>query len=724
MAEDVTGYRVLEKAGEGGFSVVYRAYQERLDRQVALKVLSISAVDDQAMRRFQRECKITGRLSGHPNVVTVLDVGTTRADRPYIAMEYFEHGSLTDRLMREGPLPVPDVLRVGVKMAGALAATHEIDVLHRDVKPQNILVSRYGEPALADFGIARLVDSFDSTHTTAFTPHHAAPEVLEGRPPGVPADLYSLGSTLYQLLAGKPAFRGPQNEGIASLMLRILHDPPPPIPRSDLPPAFFEVIQQAMDKDPAQRFPSAVAFAQRLQAVQAGLGLPVTDLAHSGAGFPDVPLADSRPAPGPAAPGFPGFPGTPTLPGASANTQPRPDFAEGGFPALSAPTSAEPRPAPADASTPPAEAPVWTFGPAGPPGGPAPPAGFPAIAPPGQESGPPFGPGPDVHRPGPPPNGAAPGADVRRPGEAAFGAVGRPEDGRPGTAGPAWDGGAAGVTGIDAGQAGPPATGRPGDVQGAGMAAAWGAGPDGADVRQAPAQPGAGIAQPTGGPPGAAGPTWSGGAAGVTGVDVRPGRDGMTSRDAFHRPGGGWGQETTADPPVGVGPNGTLEGPGRGRSRRGLVIAAGAVAGGLLVGTTAVVLLSGGGSSGGGTRPTTTPASPQAAPTGTASGGAAPGTAQALSQEEIGAARPRNVTVVFKGEAAILHWRLLKGNRYPLFISRDDGSTPLTLRFGITSTVIRGLDPGQPYCFTVAALLTLSPPQYAKAKPVCTKPRK
>src|SRR5690242_16191445 len=119
MTEDVAGYRVLEKAGEGGFSVVYRAYQERLDRQVALKVLSISSVDDQAMRRFQRECKITGRLSGHPNVVTVLDVGTTRSDRPYIAMEYFEHGSLTDRLMREGPLPVPDVLRIGVKMAGA-----------------------------------------------------------------------------------------------------------------------------------------------------------------------------------------------------------------------------------------------------------------------------------------------------------------------------------------------------------------------------------------------------------------------------------------------------------------------------------------------------------------------------------------------------------------------------------------------------------------------------
>jgi protein kinase-like protein len=283
MTEDVPGYRVLAKVGEGGCSVVYRAYQERLDRQVALKVLSISAVDDAAMQRFQRECKITGRLSGHPNVVTVLDTGTTRSGRPYIVMEYFEHGALTDRLQREGPLPVPEVLRIGVKMAGALAATHETEVLHRDVKPQNILVSRYGEPALADFGIARLVDSFETAHTQAFTPHHAAPEVLEGRQPGVRSDIYSLGSTLYQLLAGVPAFKGPAGEGIAQLVPRILNEPLPPLPRDDVPPQVMEVIGQAMAKAEEQRFPTALAFAQRLQQLQTELALPVTEIAHTGA---------------------------------------------------------------------------------------------------------------------------------------------------------------------------------------------------------------------------------------------------------------------------------------------------------------------------------------------------------------------------------------------------------------------------------------------------------
>ncbi|GAA2589338.1 protein kinase [Actinomadura fulvescens] len=306
MTEDVPGYRVLEQVGEGGFSVVYRAHQERLDRTVALKVLSISAVDDSAMRRFQRECKITGRLSGHPNIVTVLDTGTTRFGRPYIAMEYFERGALIDRLEREGPLPVGEALRIGVKTAGALAATHETDVLHRDVKPQNILVSKYGEPALADFGIARLTDSFDHSHTQAFTPHHASPEVLEGRTPGVGSDIYSLGSTLYQLLAGRPAFKGPRGEGIAPLMLRIMNDPPPAFQRGDVPGPVFDVICQAMAKAPEHRFGSAVEFAQRLQQLQAELGLPITDLAHSGSGSGVVAA--------PVVPTFPAHPRPPAVP--------------------------------------------------------------------------------------------------------------------------------------------------------------------------------------------------------------------------------------------------------------------------------------------------------------------------------------------------------------------------------------------------------------------------
>ncbi|MER6948665.1 protein kinase [Nonomuraea sp. NPDC000554] len=278
-AEDAPGYRVLDQAGQGGFAVVYRAYQERLDRIVALKVLSVDRVDQRTMRRFQRELQLTGRLTGHPNVVTVFDTGVTRSGRPYIAMDFFEHGSLRDKVRKEGPLPVPDVLRAGVKLAGALAAVHEAGVLHGDIKPQNILISRYGEPAVADFGVARVVDAAEISATSqAFTPLHAAPEVLTGQPHSAATDLYSLGSTLYHLLAGQPAFHSPTDPSIAPLMYRVLSSDPPPINRPDVPPVVFEMILRTMAKQPEARFGTAREFALRLQRVQAELGLSVTDL--------------------------------------------------------------------------------------------------------------------------------------------------------------------------------------------------------------------------------------------------------------------------------------------------------------------------------------------------------------------------------------------------------------------------------------------------------------
>jgi serine/threonine-protein kinase PknK len=277
--EQVDGYTGLERVGQGGFSVVYRAHQEHLQRSVALKVLLHDVADDRELRRFRRECQLTGRLTGHPNIVTVLDTGTTRSGRPYVAMEYFAGGSLGDRVARMGPLPLDEVLRVGVKIAGALAAAHGAGILHRDVKPQNVLVSGYGEPALADFGIATLAGSVDvSAGSEALTPYHAAPEILEGRAPSAASDIYSLGSTLYQLLAGRPAHQRDEGGAIAPLLLRILNEPPPDITGSDVPPQVMDVLRQAMARSPEERFPDALAFAERLRDLQRELGLPVTEL--------------------------------------------------------------------------------------------------------------------------------------------------------------------------------------------------------------------------------------------------------------------------------------------------------------------------------------------------------------------------------------------------------------------------------------------------------------
>lgn len=278
--EHVAGYRELEPVGRGGFSTVYRARHERLDRLVALKVLACDGADRRALRRFQRECELAGRLADHPHVVAVLDAGTTRSGRPYLAMEYRAGGSLADRLRAGGPLPVDEVVRIGVQISGALAAAHEAGVLHRDIKPENVLLSRYGDAALADFGIAQLADGWDgATRTGALSPYHAAPEVLDGAPGSVAGDIYALGSTLYQLLAGRPAFQAGPDEGIAPVILRILHEPPPPLVRGDVPEALTALLWRAMAKRPADRFSTADQLAAALCAVRGDRqGWPVPPL--------------------------------------------------------------------------------------------------------------------------------------------------------------------------------------------------------------------------------------------------------------------------------------------------------------------------------------------------------------------------------------------------------------------------------------------------------------
>ncbi|RZK69869.1 MAG: serine/threonine protein kinase, partial [Rhodococcus sp. (in: high G+C Gram-positive bacteria)] len=200
------GFEDAQEIGRGGFGVVYRCTQAALDRTVAVKVLTAD-LDEENRARFLREQRAAGRLTGHPNIVNVLHAGVTENGRPFIVMPYHAQGSLDARIRRHGPLPLDEALRLGVKMAGALETAHRLGILHRDVKPGNILITDYGEPALTDFGIAHIAGGFETTAgVVTGSPAFTAPEVVAGEPPSPAADVYGLGATLFAAITGHAAF--------------------------------------------------------------------------------------------------------------------------------------------------------------------------------------------------------------------------------------------------------------------------------------------------------------------------------------------------------------------------------------------------------------------------------------------------------------------------------------------------------------------------------------
>ncbi|MFE3450115.1 protein kinase [Nonomuraea sp. NPDC059194] len=266
MAPEVPGYEVLGLLGQGGFGVVYQARQLAVGREVALKVDSRVLVSERDQRRFMREVTSAGALSGHPHVAAVYDAGVLRDGRPYMVLELCPGGSLADR-MRTGVLPVAEVRDIGVRIADALAAAHAAGVLHRDVKPANILINGYGHVVLSDFGLATMPEPGAEVSVTreSLTPAYAPPEAFELTEPSATGDVYSLAATLYALLSGRPP-RFPES-GVANLaVIMALHrQPVPEIP--GVPAAFTEVLRQALASDRGRRTPSAAAFRDALTAL-------------------------------------------------------------------------------------------------------------------------------------------------------------------------------------------------------------------------------------------------------------------------------------------------------------------------------------------------------------------------------------------------------------------------------------------------------------------------
>jgi hypothetical protein len=253
----VPGFDSLSEIGRGGFGVVYRARQTTLRRWEAVKVLPGVNGDSEAFTRFTRECQALGAVGNHPNIATLYASGLTEDGAGYLSLELLDGGSLGQRC-EAGPLPWQEVVEIGVALCGALESAHRAGVLHRDIKPENIMFDGLGTPKLLDFGIATVPGALVSRSTQAsLTFAHAAPEVVAGARGTVSSDIYSLASSLYTALRGRPPFARDGEETLIPLLARIAAAPVPDLREHGISDKLCAVLERALSKDPAARPASA-----------------------------------------------------------------------------------------------------------------------------------------------------------------------------------------------------------------------------------------------------------------------------------------------------------------------------------------------------------------------------------------------------------------------------------------------------------------------------------
>jgi non-specific serine/threonine protein kinase len=276
----VPGCEHAVEIGRGGFGAVYRAWQPEFGRTVAVKVLGQAGLEAETRRRLGRELRAMGALSGHPHIVTVHSAGFTEGGNPYLVMGFEPGGTLADRLRRAGPMPWPEAVLAGIRISGALETAHRAGLLHRDVKPENVLLSAFGEPKLADFGVAQLQGAAATRgEAVVASIPHAAPELLGGGRPSVASDVYALASTVYTLIRGRPAFAGDGDAGPDSLAMiaRIGSQPVPDLRAQGVPDALCSVLERAMAKSPALRPPSALDLGMELRGAARAGGAPLPE---------------------------------------------------------------------------------------------------------------------------------------------------------------------------------------------------------------------------------------------------------------------------------------------------------------------------------------------------------------------------------------------------------------------------------------------------------------
>ncbi|GJM39378.1 MAG: hypothetical protein DHS20C19_27450 [Acidimicrobiales bacterium] len=298
----IEGFSALRRIGQGGYSTVYRAQQDGMGRDVAVKVLNASIEDDDERRAFLRECELMGSVADHPNIANVFQPAFTSDGRPCIVMQLYE-GNYRDRVSNGTGLDVAEVMTVGIAVGEALAHVHAQGISHRDVKPHNIFVHRHG-PVLADFGISSVDTEQTSSGAAGFSVQYSAPEVLESGTTGVAADIYALGASLFHLADGRAPFAVAGANSLSHVMHRIMTKPAPRLARTKECPQLGRLLHEALAKDVSSRPRSATEFVERLRRISTGDGG-----GSQGDGTFDIaisaPVSDPRaPAPQPSGPRY------------------------------------------------------------------------------------------------------------------------------------------------------------------------------------------------------------------------------------------------------------------------------------------------------------------------------------------------------------------------------------------------------------------------------------
>ncbi|GGR08139.1 serine/threonine-protein kinase [Streptomyces griseomycini] len=289
IGRQIAGYRVETEIGRGGMAVVYRARDLRLDRTVALKLLAPElARNDTFRRRFTHESRTAAAID-HPNIVPIFEAGETDGIL-YIAMRYVPGSDLRHLLDREGPLPLPTALRIAAQVASALDAAHEHGLVHRDVKPGNILVSRGTDSDhpehvyLTDFGLTKKslsLTGFTTVGQFVGTLDYVAPEQISGRPVDARCDVYGFACVVHEALTGHPPFR--RDDDMALLWAHQYDDPPAlTADRSDLAPRTDAVLARALAKNPDDRYDSCRDFVTALRTATEDGGSPAAGTAETG----------------------------------------------------------------------------------------------------------------------------------------------------------------------------------------------------------------------------------------------------------------------------------------------------------------------------------------------------------------------------------------------------------------------------------------------------------